>query len=125
MKDDADPLAGWSLPEVLKQRVGHTSNDIYGKLYCHIHDQLSSFRRNLRSGICCDLKLYNMDAAVLARHLGQDISFDRIEVLCIHGLGYLPIERQDHRTNLTHRLPTSPMAHTWGLDRPLPAWAQG
>jgi hypothetical protein len=80
MKDNADPLLGWSLPEILKQSVGPTSNDIYGKLYSHLHDQLSSIRSNLHASNGCDFQLYNMDAAVLAQKIDEAIAFDRIEV---------------------------------------------
>jgi hypothetical protein len=85
MKDNADPLHGWSLPEVLEQKAGPASNDIYGKLYHHLYDQLSSFRRNLSTSNSCVFKLFNMDANALARHFGGGVGFDRIEVL-----SYLP-----------------------------------
>ena len=81
MKDSADPLHGWSLPEILEQRVGPTPNDLYGKLYRHLHDQLSSFRRFLRTSKSCTFKLLHMDAKALAGHLKDDVLFDRIEVL--------------------------------------------
>jgi len=80
MKDDADPLLGWRLPEILKQNVGPASNDIYGKLYYHLHDQLSLFRRNLNKSSGCDFKLFNMDANLLTQLLHDDTAFDRIEV---------------------------------------------
>jgi hypothetical protein len=81
MKDNADPLHGWSLPEVLEGKAGPASNDIYGKLCHHLYDQLSSFRRNLRTIKSCSFKLYNRDANALTRHFGDAIGFDRIEVL--------------------------------------------
>jgi len=81
MKDNADPLHGWSLPEVLEGKAGPASNDIYVKLYQHLYDQLSAFRRNLRTIKSCSFKLYNMDANALTRHFGDAIEFDRIEVL--------------------------------------------
>jgi hypothetical protein len=80
MKDDADPLLGWSLPEILKQNVGPASNDIYGKLYFRLHDQLSLFRRNLNKSNGCDFNLLNMDAELLAQLLPEATAFDRIEV---------------------------------------------
>ena len=80
MKDDAEPLHGWSLREVLEQRAGPASNDLYGKMYRHLHDLLSSFRRRLRTSHSCNFKLFHVDAKVLAGQLGDAVTFDRIEV---------------------------------------------
>jgi hypothetical protein len=80
MKDDAEPLHGWSLREVLEQRAGPASNDLYGKLYRHLHDLLSSFRRRLRKSHSCNFKLSHMDAKALAGDFGDAVTFDRIEV---------------------------------------------
>jgi hypothetical protein len=79
MKDDAEPLHGWSLREVLEQRAGPASNDLYGKLYRHLHDLLSSFRRRLRKSHSCNFKLSHMDAKALAGDFGDAVTFDRIE----------------------------------------------
>jgi hypothetical protein len=81
MEDSADHLQGWSLPEVHKQRAGPAPNDLYGKLHCYLHEKLSLFRQRLRAGSSCNFKLFNMDAKVLAEHLGGAVAFDRIEVL--------------------------------------------
>jgi hypothetical protein len=79
--DDADTLLGHSLGDILKQKAGLASNDLYGKLHCYLHDQLSLFRRSLRTSNSSNFKLYNMDAKALAGHLGGAVTFDRIEVL--------------------------------------------
>jgi hypothetical protein len=81
MKDNADPLSGWNLSEILKQRIGLATNDVYGKLYRHLHDQLSSFRRSLRTSNSCNFKLFHMDPGALVEHFKNAVTFDRIEVL--------------------------------------------
>jgi len=81
MKDDADPLEGWNFPEILEQKSVPASNDIYGKLYYYLHDQLSSFRRKVRTSTSFNFMLFNMDAKALAGHFGSTVAFDRIEVM--------------------------------------------
>lgn len=79
MLDNADPLYGWSLPEVLAQSAGLAFNDVYGKPFCLLRDQLSLFRHNLHASDSCSFKLFNMDARTLTQHLGSAVAFDRIE----------------------------------------------
>ncbi|KAK0861635.1 hypothetical protein LTR87_016882 [Friedmanniomyces endolithicus] len=47
MKDSADPLAGWSFPDILQVHSGPAANDLYGKLYIHIQERLVTFRQRL------------------------------------------------------------------------------
>ena len=68
MKDSADPLDGWSLPEILKQNARPASNDVYGKLYRHLFELLQSFHRSL-SARPFSFRLLHMDASDLADHL--------------------------------------------------------
>jgi hypothetical protein len=49
MKDSADPLAGWSFPDVLSVPSGPIANDLYGKLYTYIQGRLTIFQRRLSS----------------------------------------------------------------------------
>jgi len=80
MEDNADPLQGWNFSDILKQSAGPAINDLYGKLFCYLHDQLSMFRRSLRTSRSCNFKLFNMDVRALAEHFGGAVTFDRIEV---------------------------------------------
>lgn len=79
MKDSADPLDGWNLPEILKQNAGPASNDVYGKLHRHVSELLQSFHRNL-SARPSAFRLSHMDANDLGDHLRDEPGFDRIEV---------------------------------------------
>lgn len=79
MKDSADPLDGWSLPEILKQNAGPASNDIYGKLHRHVSELLRSFHRSLTSRQCT-FRFLHKDANDLAENLQDKLGFDRIEV---------------------------------------------
>jgi len=79
MKDSADPLDGWNLPEILKQNAGPASNDVYSKLHRHLSELLRSFHRNL-SARPSAFRLLHMDANDLGDHLRDEPGFDRIEV---------------------------------------------
>ena len=83
MKDSADPLDGWSLPEILKQNAGPASNDVYGKLHRHLFELLRSFHRNL-SARPSAFRFLHMDVSDLADHLRDEPGFDRIEVNSHH-----------------------------------------
>jgi len=43
LKDSADPLDGWNLPEILEVDSGAATNDIYGKLFYHLQERFSAF----------------------------------------------------------------------------------
>lgn len=79
MKDDADPLSGWSLSEIVAQNTGRASNDLYGKLYSHLYQLLASFRHSLRAR-SFSFNLLNIDASLLPVTLPPGTLFDRIEV---------------------------------------------
>jgi hypothetical protein len=79
MKDSADPLDGWSLPEILKQNAGPASNDVYGKLHRHLSELLRSFHRNL-SARPSAFHFLHVDANDLADYFREEPGFDRIEV---------------------------------------------
>lgn len=78
MNDFDDPLRGWHYPEILDVASGPASNDLYGKLYCHLQASLAGFRRRLFAQDCM-FRMLNLDVTALPEHLaGKD--FARIEV---------------------------------------------
>ncbi|PWY93925.1 hypothetical protein BO94DRAFT_313736 [Aspergillus sclerotioniger CBS 115572] len=89
MKDDADPLAGWSPKEVSDTSSGPASADMYGKLFFHIRGILQSFLSRL-SNLNISITMYQVDARKLPGHL-KGGSFDRIEVSNISDSGWLGI----------------------------------
>lgn len=52
MLDNADPLNGWSLNDVLEFPVGSATNDVYGKLYNYLLDLLCNSTNNSPAGLC-------------------------------------------------------------------------
>ena len=77
MKDDADPLGGWSYAEYIKC-VPAARNDVYGAFFFFLRDMLLVFCKRVRS---CNIsfQLSAVDAVTLPKYL-KDIKFDRIEV---------------------------------------------
>jgi hypothetical protein len=87
MTDSCDPLQSWNINEVLQsgKKHGVAPNDIYGALYFHLKDELTSFSRrmdhfNIEISVTC------LDAMKLEdniQHLGFPTflkpGFDRIE----------------------------------------------
>ena len=63
MMDSADPLEGWSLPEIFSTNALATK-DIYGKMARHVRNLLISFRRKLLSSKI-EFDLLNMGARQL------------------------------------------------------------
>jgi hypothetical protein len=78
MLDVADPLSGWEMAEVLQTSAGNATNDLYGKLYVHIHSLLHTFKQRLAS-VGAKFELYNLNARDLPRFLAPN-TFARIEV---------------------------------------------
>ncbi|KAL2022832.1 hypothetical protein VTK56DRAFT_4363 [Thermocarpiscus australiensis] len=91
MRDNADPLHGWSLKEVEDCSSGPATADIYGKLFYHVRAVLRVFGVRL-SGLQVTFRLFQMDASDVANHL-ESGSFDRIEVSNISDGCYLGIHR--------------------------------
>ena len=78
-----DPFNGYSPADVLDSKIGLTTNDSYGKIYCYIKALFRRFYRRARS-LKCNIKLYNLDVADLAQILQKrEIRFARIEVSSI------------------------------------------
>ncbi|KAJ8610783.1 hypothetical protein MRB53_038334 [Persea americana] len=81
MPDNANPLDGWSFPEILQTGSGPASADLYGKLYYYIYSHLKRFHNRLTL-YGTDFYFLNVDAKVLK---DQDSltgkMFDRIERL--------------------------------------------
>lgn len=77
MKDDADPLDGWSYDEYIKHGTAAV-NDVYGAFFSYLGDTILAF--------CRRLKFYKMAFELLAVNALnlpcylKDIKFDRIEV---------------------------------------------
>jgi hypothetical protein len=79
MMDSADPFDGWDLGYVLQSSYGSANNDMYGKLFNHLRDLLSSFIRQVASRRIA-FELFNTDVNDLPRQLGSR-QFARIEVI--------------------------------------------
>lgn len=80
MRDLADPISGWNFADILNTDSGHATNDLYGKLYTHIHSTICLFKDRLtRTGAA--FELFNTNAACLRNVLSQSPpSFARIDV---------------------------------------------
>lgn len=77
MKNNADPLAGWHLSEVLAHTTA-ASRDIIGGLFYLVQHTLWQFCGQVASrGI--NFQIFHQDATVLPTFL-SDAQFDRIEV---------------------------------------------
>lgn len=81
MMDSADPLDGWNLRQIFQISCGPASNDIYGKLFHHLQDLLSSFATQVISRKV-SFELFNMDVNDLPKQLGSR-QFARIEVMSV------------------------------------------
>lgn len=90
MMDSADPISGWNLAEVLSTASGSASNDLYGKLFTHIHSTICQFNNRLtQTGAA--FELFNTNAAHLPSVLAQSpsttpTSFARIDVSSLPSL---------------------------------------
>jgi hypothetical protein len=49
MMDSANPLAGWSYPDILSIPTGPMVNDLYGKLHTYVQERLAIFQKRLCS----------------------------------------------------------------------------
>jgi hypothetical protein len=87
MRDNADPLHGWSLKEVEDSSSGPAAADIYGKLFYHVRAVLRPFLLRL-SGLQVTFRLFQVDAADLPDHLERGY-FSRIEVRRYSRLGHV------------------------------------
>ncbi|KFY35595.1 hypothetical protein V494_05774 [Pseudogymnoascus sp. VKM F-4513 (FW-928)] len=94
IRDNGDPLNGWSLKEVEDTSSGPARNDIYGKLFYYVRIELRSFILRL-SNSQISFCLFQEDASELPNHLKTG-SFSRIEVSNISDGGYLGIHRTVH-----------------------------
>lgn len=97
MRDNADPLNGWSSKEVEDTSSGPASADIYGKLFYHVRAVLRAFILRL-SDLPVSFRLFQMDVSDLPSLL-ESGSFSRIEVSCSHALP--PRLDVDPRSSLT------------------------
>jgi hypothetical protein len=77
MKDSADPLAGWSFPDVLSIPAGPMANDLYGKLHAYIQERLTIFQKRL-----CNQPFVFIFTSIDAKDLPErsQARFSRIEV---------------------------------------------
>ncbi|KJX98201.1 hypothetical protein TI39_contig428g00014 [Zymoseptoria brevis] len=91
LNDDADPLSGWDLREVMSVHSGPAVDDVYGKLHTHVRSTLSQFRRRLMTHTFA-FSFTNIDAKELPAALKHQ-HFDRIETSNIADVGYLGIAR--------------------------------
>jgi hypothetical protein len=87
MRDNADPLYGWSLKEVEDSSSGPAAADIYGKLFYHVHAVLRAFLLRL-SDLQVSFRLFQADASDLPDYL-EGGSFSRIEVRKYSRLGHV------------------------------------
>ena len=78
MNETADPISGWSFPEVLNTDAGNAAHDIYGKLYAYVGSILSDFKQPL-SDTGARFEIHNIDLLNL-KDVYTQASFDRIEV---------------------------------------------
>src|SRR5258707_1357550 len=78
MRDNADPLNGWSTNEVEDTSSGPATADIYGKLFYHVRAVVRAFLLRL-SGLQVSFRLFQVDASDLPDYLEAG-SFSRIEV---------------------------------------------
>lgn len=86
MKDDADPLDGWTYDEYIKC-VPAAKNDVCGAFFFYLRNMLLAFCKRVRS---CKMafQLLAVDAVTLPDYL-KDVKFDRIEVSNICDRGYV------------------------------------
>lgn len=77
MKDDADPLDGWSYNEYIAHATS-AKNDVYGAFFNFLRSLLLDFCRQVKTNKI-SFRLFAVDATKLPDYLG-DTQFDRIEV---------------------------------------------
>jgi hypothetical protein len=97
MRDNADPLNGWSTNEVEDTSSGPATADIYGKLFYHVRAVLRAFLLRL-SGLQVSFRLFQVDASDLPDYLKAG-SFSRIEVRRYSRLGYVLIFQSSVNAN--------------------------
>ena len=82
MGDDADPLKGWRIHDVMQQSLT-AKHDKYGALYNHLRELLTIFCKRLQ-GLRINFFVYDTDPEYLIKSLKHlniaQQSFDRIEV---------------------------------------------
>ncbi|KAL7808180.1 hypothetical protein V8C26DRAFT_304456 [Trichoderma gracile] len=91
MKDNSDPLAGWSPKDVEDTPSGPATADIYGKLFYHLRALLRSFVLQC-SKLRVSFRLFHLDFSDLETHLERNY-FSRIEVSNISDNGYVGVHR--------------------------------
>lgn len=77
MKDDANPLSGWSYNEYMACATG-AKNDVYGAFFIFLRNTLLTFCKRIQTSKIT-LQLFAIDATKLPDFL-NGITFDRIEV---------------------------------------------
>ncbi|KAM0286534.1 hypothetical protein ACHAO9_008162 [Fusarium lateritium] len=90
MRDNADPLNGWSAKEVESTPNGPAKADIYGKLFHHLRSVLRAFLDSI-AGLKVSFSLLQVDVRTLPGRL-TDGTFDRIEASNITDSCYLGID---------------------------------
>lgn len=78
MADDADPLDGWPLEEVLRTSSGPATADTYGKLYFHLRGVLGRFIKRISEANIV-FEMHHADASSLPHRL-ENNQFSRIDV---------------------------------------------
>jgi hypothetical protein len=78
MRDNANPISGWSLKDVEASLSGPASADINGKLFFYVCAVLRDFLSRL-SNLQVSFRIFQVDATKLPDDL-EDGSFSRIEV---------------------------------------------
>ena len=82
MMDSADPLAGWSMEEIL-QAASPAKNDLYGGLFRYLRPLLVKFCKKIRKH-AISFELLHTNATELPGYWGENQDeaqrFDRIEV---------------------------------------------
>ncbi|KAG5658031.1 hypothetical protein KAF25_006982, partial [Fusarium avenaceum] len=71
MRDNADPLDGWSAEDVEMTPYGSAKAEIYGKLFLHLRSALRAFLDRI-ANLKVSFRLLQMDARLLPNHFGDD-----------------------------------------------------
>ncbi len=74
-----NPLDSYAREEVFATSSGAAENDANGKLYYFLKDTLKKFHRRISSSHV-RFRLFSLDVRILPSELGEETSFDRIEV---------------------------------------------
>ncbi|CAG8525520.1 4280_t:CDS:1 [Dentiscutata heterogama] len=88
--DCSDPLSGWDLLKVVQVENGTAKDDLYGKLYFYLRNQLELFVDRLQN-LNIKFDLYDEDALNLSQKIKKE-RFDRIYVSNICDEVYCGIE---------------------------------